>query len=98
LNCIADALAAKFDPDVQEAYPWLKNSSAQFEKLFKDSPELCGSTCAYIATGKAKALRGLYFDCRQDIEKVCGLGREALEVQNLYTLKVEFLQGYENEP
>lgn len=68
------------------------------ESLFIDSPQLCGNTCAYLATGRAKEIRGLYFDCRQDIERVCGLGRETLKKSGLYTLKVEFHHGYCNEP
>ncbi|KAI1611219.1 3-oxoacyl-reductase [Exophiala viscosa] len=89
---------ARFDPDVLERYPWLEETAKDFGKLFKDDPTLCGSTCAYLATGKGRNLRGCYFDCRQDIERVCGVGRETLEAYGLYTLKVEFLQGYENEP
>ena len=76
----------------------LKDTRDQFNQLFVDAPELCGSTCAYLATGKAKAIRGLYYDCRQDIERVCGTGRQSIQDKELYTLKVEFLEGYENEP
>jgi len=66
--------------------------------LFKDGPELCGTTCAYLATGQAKEIRGCYFDCRQDIERVCKAGRTMIEKENLYKLKVEFIEGYCNEP
>ena len=69
-----------------------------FEKMFKDSPELCGATCAFLATGRAKELRGMYWDCRQDIEKVMKVGRESLLKQGLYTLKMDFIEGYCNEP
>jgi hypothetical protein len=31
-----------------------------FKDLFKDGPELCGQTCAWLATGDGKELRGLY--------------------------------------
>lgn len=31
-----------------------------FKDLFKDVPELCGQTCAWLATGQGKELRGLY--------------------------------------
>lgn len=67
-------------------------------KLFKDGPELCGSTCAYIATGKAKEIRGMYFDCRHDIEQVCKVGRAQLQKGNLNVLGMKFIAGYENEP
>lgn len=79
-------------------YPQLSMHGTDFKGLFKDPPELCGATCAYLATGKAKEIRGMYFDCRQDIERVCAVGREKLQEDVLYTLKVDFLDGYKNEP
>jgi hypothetical protein len=81
-----------------EENPSLKAIQSELVKLFKDPPELCGATCAYLATGDAKELRGLYFDCRQDIERVCQAGRKTLEEHGLYGLKIDFLQGYRNEP
>ena len=71
---------------------------AELQKMLRDSPDLCGATCAYLAAGRAKAIRGRYFDCRQDIERVCGIGRSTLEANGLYSLKIDFLQGYSNEP
>lgn len=71
---------------------------AKFRSMFKDVPELCGQTCAYLAAGKAKELRGCYFDCRQDVERVKTLGREHLQKQAVYKLKVDFVDGYCNEP
>jgi hypothetical protein len=67
-------------------------------RIFKDPPELCGATAAFLGSGKGKELRGMYWDCRQDIEKGIKYGRERLEKEGRYTLKVEFLEGYENEP
>jgi hypothetical protein len=67
-------------------------------RIFKDPPELCGATAAFLGSGKGKELRGMYWDCRQDIEKAIKYGREKLEKEGRYTLKVEFLEGYENEP
>ncbi|KAH2845163.1 hypothetical protein KXW36_009162, partial [Aspergillus fumigatus] len=55
----------------------------QLPPIFKDVPELAAGTVAYLSTGRGKALRGLYFDCRQDIERLSD------EVS---------LPGYENEP
>lgn len=75
-------------PEVQE----------QIKPIFKDVPELCANTVTYLASGRAKALRGHYFDCRHDIERVCSFGHETLEKEGLYTLGVKFLPGYENEP
>jgi len=71
---------------------------AQIRHIFKDVPELCANTVTYLATGRALALRGCYWDCRQDIERVCSFGRETLDKYGLYKLGVQFLPGYQNEP
>ena len=84
--------------ELLEKYPTLTSHGTDFRALFKDPPELCGATVTYLAAGKAKELRGMYWDCRQDIEKVKAYGRERLQNEGKYTLKVEFLEGYENEP
>jgi len=84
--------------ELYDKYPALTQHGTDFQALFKDPPELCGATVAYLGAGKAKELRGMYWDCRQDIEKVKAYGRERLQKEMKYTLKVEFLQGYENEP
>ncbi|KAJ9609564.1 hypothetical protein H2200_005891 [Cladophialophora chaetospira] len=70
----------------------------QIRHIFKDVPELCANTVTYLATGRAKALRGCYWDCRQDIERVCSFGKETLDKYDLYKLGVKFLPGYQNEP
>jgi hypothetical protein len=31
-----------------------------FKDLFKDGPSLCGQTCAWLASGQGKELRGLF--------------------------------------
>ncbi|KAF2690890.1 NAD(P)-binding protein [Lentithecium fluviatile CBS 122367] len=69
-----------------------------FMELFKDGPELCGQTCAWLATGQGKELRGLYLDCRQDVERLLGVGREKLLKEKKNVLTVNFLEGYANEP
>ncbi|KAH2126890.1 hypothetical protein KXW66_002030 [Aspergillus fumigatus] len=51
----------------------------QLPPIFKDVPKLAAGTVAYLSTGRGKALRGLYFDCRQDIERVASFGRETLQ-------------------
>ncbi|ETI22662.1 hypothetical protein G647_06738 [Cladophialophora carrionii CBS 160.54] len=71
---------------------------AQIRSIFKDVPELCANTVAYLAAGRGKALRGCYFDCRQDVDRVCSFGRETLDKYELYKLGVKFLPGYQNEP
>ncbi|KAF2801148.1 NAD(P)-binding protein [Melanomma pulvis-pyrius CBS 109.77] len=69
-----------------------------FIDLFKDTPALCGQTCAFLATGRGKELRGLYLDCRQDVTKLLEQGRENLLKEKRNTLTVNFLDGYANEP
>jgi len=90
--------SAPTDPDVVAKYPRLDRSRPAFQALFKDEPELCAQTCAYLATGRAKDLRGLYVDCRQDLGRLLEVGREELLKNDLYSLKVGFLNEYSNEP
>jgi hypothetical protein len=71
---------------------------AFYKSLFKDVPALCGQTCAFLAAGKGKELRGFYLDCRQDVTKLLAAGREFLKSEGLNTLGVNFLEGYCNEP
>jgi hypothetical protein len=37
-------------------------------------------------------------DCRQDVERLLGVGREALLKEKRNVLTVNFLEGYSNEP
>ncbi|KAF1967582.1 short chain dehydrogenase/reductase-like protein SDR [Bimuria novae-zelandiae CBS 107.79] len=83
--------------DVQEKYGNPKDEE-YFKELFKDPPVLCGQTCAWLATGEGKDLRGLYIDCRQDVTRLLEKGREALLKKKRNVLTVNFLEGYENEP
>ncbi|KAH0830901.1 hypothetical protein AYO21_11547 [Fonsecaea monophora] len=84
--------------EILEKYPSLEQQRTKFHALFKDPPELCGATCAYLASGRAKELRGMYWDCRQDIERVVGYGRERLVKEGKNVLTIGFVDGYENEP
>jgi hypothetical protein len=45
--------------DVKEKYGDMTDEE-YFKDLFKDGPTLCGQTCAYLATGRGKELRGLF--------------------------------------
>ncbi|EXJ76398.1 uncharacterized protein A1O5_00906 [Cladophialophora psammophila CBS 110553] len=83
------------DPDIEEKYPEFGVKWRQFHQLFKVSPALCGQTCAFLSAGKAKLLRGKYFDCEQDIGTVLAVGEQGLK--GLYDLKVEFLGGLPND-
>ncbi|KAF4635682.1 hypothetical protein G7Y89_g2413 [Cudoniella acicularis] len=80
-------------PDVTEKYGIVKDE-AFYKFLFKDIPALCGQTCAFLAAGRGKELRGFYLDSRQDVTKLLGVGREFLKKEQLNTLGVDFLEGY----
>jgi hypothetical protein len=80
-----------FDEDLKELYPDLCEKWTGWYKLFKTPAALPGQTCVYLATGAAKdVLTGRYFDCEQDIDYVVRQGRERIEKEGLYELKVEF--------
>jgi hypothetical protein len=64
--------------------------------MFQTSRFLCGATCVYIASGKAKVLKGRYFDVQQDIEYVVSQAKE-IEEQDLYRMKIDFLGGLPND-
>lgn len=83
--------------DVKKKYGDLTDEEF-FKHLFKDGPSLCGQTCAWLASGQGKELRGLFLDCRQDVSKLLAIGRETLLKENRNTLTVNFIEGYCNEP
>lgn len=83
--------------DVKDKYGDITDEDF-YKDLFKDSPPLCGQTCAWLASGKGKELRGLFLDCRQDVGKLLEIGRETLLKENRNTLTVNFIDGYCNEP
>jgi len=83
-------------PDVAARYPGFADVYVKFCKLFCCTPALCGQTCVFLATGKAKALKGRYFDCEQDIGYVSTMGEE-IQAKDLYSLKTEFLGGLPND-
>ena len=85
------------DADVAEAYPQLVKAINSWIPLFKTSRFLCGATCVYIASGKAKVLKGRYFDCEQDIEQVVTTGQEEIPKKDLYRMRIEFLGGLPND-
>jgi len=82
---------------VTEKYGIVKDETF-YKSLFRDGPELCGQTCAFLASGKGKELRGLYLDSRQDVTRLLQVGRETLKRERLNTLGVNFIEGYCNEP
>ena len=78
-------------------YPDLIKTWEYWYTEFKTSASVPGQTAVYLATGAAKeVLRGRYFDCEQDIDFVVRQGREKLEKEDLYDLKVEFV-GLKND-
>jgi hypothetical protein len=90
-------IKADFDPDLKEMYPELTKKWASWYKMFVTPAAVAGQTAVYLATGAAKeVLRGRYFDCEQDIDFVVRQGRQKLEKEGLYDLKVEFV-GLSND-
>lgn len=81
--------------DVKERFPDIAAKWATFHKRFRVLPSLCAQTCAFLSTGKGKALAGKYFDCEQDVETVLAAGQDGLS--GLYELKVDFLGGLLND-
>jgi NAD(P)-dependent dehydrogenase (short-subunit alcohol dehydrogenase family) len=83
--------------DVMKRFPQMFEAQDEgFKKLFKDPPELCGQTVAWLATGAGKELKGTYHDCRQDVERVLRLRKKGVEGDGV--LQMKFLEGYGNEP
>ncbi|KLO14747.1 NAD-binding protein [Schizopora paradoxa] len=57
---------------------------------FANPPELAGQLCVYLATGKAKELRGRYIDAEKDIEAVVEQA-DIVKRENLYDLCIRRL-------
>ena len=91
-NCLAPMAA-----DVVAAYPQRAAALKEWLPLFKTSRFLCGATMVYIASGKAKVLKGRYFDCEQDIEQVVAAGPSEIIDKDLYRLQIPFLGGLAND-
>jgi hypothetical protein len=85
------------DDDVAKAYPNILAGRKAWLPNFKTSRFLCGATCVFIATGKAKLLKGRYFDCEQDIGHVLSEGKEEIIEKDLYRMKIDFLGGLPND-
>jgi NAD(P)-dependent dehydrogenase (short-subunit alcohol dehydrogenase family) len=73
-------------------------NTEEFKGLFRDGPELCGQVCAWLGAGRGKELRGMYLDCRQDLEVLLAEGRENLMREGNNVLGMTFCKGYKNEP
>lgn len=54
-----DTITAGAKQDVLDKYGDVRDEKS-FMALFKDPPELCGQTCAFLASGRGKELRGFY--------------------------------------
>ncbi|KAK4939069.1 hypothetical protein LTR10_020554 [Elasticomyces elasticus] len=89
--------SAGFPADVAQRYPEAEKTMKQFLTYLRTDPGLCAMTCAYLATGRGKQLRGMYLDVRQDIGRVAARGRSALQKAGLYSLKMDFIEDYANE-
>ncbi|KLO14711.1 NAD(P)-binding protein [Schizopora paradoxa] len=55
-----------------------------------DPPELCAQTCVYLATGKAKELRGRHIDAVKDIQSIVDQA-DIVKRENLYDMCVKEL-------
>ena len=53
-------------------------------------PELAGQACVYLATGRAKALRGRYIDVGHDIEDLLRQA-DLIKKANMYDLGIREL-------
>ncbi len=53
-------------------------------------PELCGQTCVYLATGRAKELRGRYINAEKDIQSVVDQA-DIVKKANLYDMGIREL-------
>lgn len=56
------------------------------------SPELCAQTCVYLASGKAKELRGRYINSERDVESMVEQA-DIVKKENLYDLGIRELGG-----
>jgi len=74
----------------------MKRGSVKWWGEFLESalvpPELCAQTCVYLATGKAKELRGRYIDVVKDIESLVEQA-EVVKRENLYDMGIKELGG-----
>ncbi|KLO14715.1 NAD(P)-binding protein [Schizopora paradoxa] len=57
-----------------------------------DPPELCAQTCVYLATGKAKELRGRHIDAVKDLQSVVDQA-DIVKKENLYDMSIKQLDG-----
>ena len=86
------------DPAVAEAYPAFAAQRPVWVKSFVTEPRLCGAVCVFLATGRARHLRGRYIDVEFDVEAYLrdGVAEEITE-GDLHTLRVIFAAGAQND-
>lgn len=84
-------IVAAAEKDVKDKYGDVTDEE-YFSSLFKDGPTLCGQTCAWLATGKGKELRGLFIgkhasQCDETVSYFCSqiqtVGRMLLSCSNM---------------
>jgi hypothetical protein len=59
VSSVLKLMIAGASQDVLDKYGDVRDEKF-FMDLFKDPPALCGQTCAFLASGRGKELRGLY--------------------------------------
>jgi len=76
--------------DMEKMTPGITDQIKGFMHRLVNPPELCGQTCVYLATGKAKELRGRYINSERDIETVVNQA-DIVKKENLYDLGIREL-------
>ncbi|KLO14714.1 NAD-binding protein [Schizopora paradoxa] len=76
--------------DMEKLSPGFSTRIREWVDAFIDPPELAGQTCVYLATGKAKELRGRYIEAEKDIDAVVEQA-EIVRKENLYDTTIRML-------
>jgi len=76
--------------DMEKMTPGITDQIKGFMHTLVNPPELCGQTCVYLATGKAKELRGRYINADRDIESVVNQA-DIVKKANLYDMGIREL-------
>ncbi|KLO14748.1 NAD-binding protein [Schizopora paradoxa] len=76
--------------DLEKMTPGTVKNITAWVNTFVNPPELAAQTCVYLASGKAKDLRGRYIDAEKDIEAVVEQA-EIVRKENLYDLSIRTL-------
>ncbi|KAH8114475.1 NAD-binding protein [Phellopilus nigrolimitatus] len=87
-----DMAFSNMHPDMEKMQKGFSEIMRNAYENYVDTPELCGWTCVYLATGRAAQLRGRYLDVEQNIEDVVRQA-DIVQKENMYDLTVGRLGG-----